>query len=102
AEGVPGARHLGRGAASRRNARSGHDHRGQHRSRGADFQRRALRCGGRPVRRGRPARAAVGLMLFAAEKTRPVLWHMSTGLEVLWYFLAVVSVLVFAYGVWRP
>ena len=41
-------------------------------------------------------------MLFAAEKTRPVLWHMSTGLEVLWYFLAVVSVLVFAYGVWRP
>ena len=37
-----------------------------------------------------------------AEKTRPVLWHMSTGLEVLWYALAVLSVLVFAYGLARP
>src|SRR3954454_2156211 len=42
------------------------------------------------------------LLLDAAEKTRPVLWHISTGLEVLWYFLAVLSVAVFAYGVARP
>src|SRR3954466_11366177 len=42
------------------------------------------------------------LPALAAEKTRPVLWHMSTGLEVLWYTLAVLSVFVFAYGVARP
>jgi Fe-S oxidoreductase/nitrate reductase gamma subunit len=42
------------------------------------------------------------LAVLAAEKTRPVLWHLSTGLEVLWYALAVFSVLVFAYGVARP
>jgi len=38
----------------------------------------------------------------AAEKTREVFWHFPTWLEVLWYVLAVVSVLVFAYGVARP
>jgi hypothetical protein len=42
------------------------------------------------------------MLLAVAEKTRPVLWHMSTGLEVLWYTLAVASVFVFAYGVARP
>ena len=39
---------------------------------------------------------------FAAEKTREVFWHFSTGLEIFWYCLAVASVLVFAYGVARP
>ena len=39
------------------------------------------------------------LLALAAEKTRPVLWHMSTGLEVLWYLLAAASVAVFAYGI---
>jgi Fe-S oxidoreductase len=38
----------------------------------------------------------------AAEKTREVLWHLGTPLEILWYALAVFSVLVFAYGVVRP
>ncbi len=38
----------------------------------------------------------------AAEKTREVFWGLSTALEVLWYGLAVISVLVFAYGVARP
>jgi Fe-S oxidoreductase/nitrate reductase gamma subunit len=42
------------------------------------------------------------LLALAAEKTRPVLWHMSTGLEVLWYLLAAASVVVFAYGIARP
>src|SRR3954454_25381282 len=42
------------------------------------------------------------LPALAAEKTRPGLWHVSTGLEVLWYTLAVLSVFVFAYGVARP
>jgi Fe-S oxidoreductase/nitrate reductase gamma subunit len=38
----------------------------------------------------------------AAEKSRPVMWDMPTGLQVLWYALAAVSVLVFLYGVARP
>jgi Fe-S oxidoreductase/cytochrome b561 len=42
------------------------------------------------------------MLLAVAEKTRPVLWHLSTGLEVLWYVLAVGSVFVFAYGVLKP
>jgi Fe-S oxidoreductase/nitrate reductase gamma subunit len=41
-------------------------------------------------------------LLFAATKTRPVFWDFTTGLKVLWYTLAVFSVLVFLYGVWRP
>ena len=38
----------------------------------------------------------------AAEKTRDVLWHLGTAPEVVWYALAAVSVVVFAYGVVRP
>ena len=40
--------------------------------------------------------------LLAAEKTREVFWDFEPALEVLWYVLAVFSVLVFAYGVARP
>lgn len=35
-------------------------------------------------------------------KSRPILWHMPVGLQALWYALAGVSVLVFAYGLARP
>src|ERR687892_517349 len=38
----------------------------------------------------------------AAEKTREVFWDFEPALEVLWYVLAGISVLVFAYGVARP
>ncbi len=41
-------------------------------------------------------------LLLAATKTRPVFWDFTTPLKVLWYVLAVVSVIVFMYGVWRP
>ena len=40
--------------------------------------------------------------VLAATKTRPVFWHFTTPLKVLWYVLAVASVLVFLYGCWRP
>ena len=43
-----------------------------------------------------------GLAPLAAEKTREVFWDFEPALEVLWYLLAGVSVLVFAYGVARP
>jgi Fe-S oxidoreductase/nitrate reductase gamma subunit len=43
-----------------------------------------------------------GLPPFAAEKTRDVFWEFEPALEVLWYVLAGISVLVFAYGVARP
>ncbi|MBV9164656.1 MAG: (Fe-S)-binding protein [Solirubrobacterales bacterium] len=43
-----------------------------------------------------------GTLLQAAVKTRPVFWHLSVGLKIAWYALAVVSVLVFLYGVARP
>ena len=42
------------------------------------------------------------MLVAAAEKTREVFWHFPTWLEVLWYVLAMASVLVFAYGVARP
>ncbi len=38
----------------------------------------------------------------ASVKSRPILWHMPVGLQVLWYLLAGASVLVFAYGLARP
>ncbi len=41
-------------------------------------------------------------LLLAATKTRPVFWHFVPWLKVLWYVLAVISVIVFFYGVWRP
>jgi Fe-S oxidoreductase/nitrate reductase gamma subunit len=43
-----------------------------------------------------------GLAPLAAEKTREVFWGFEPALEVLWYLLAAISVLVFAYGVARP
>jgi Fe-S oxidoreductase len=42
------------------------------------------------------------VFLLAATKSRPVFWHFTVGLKVLWYVLAVLSVLVFLYGVARP
>ncbi len=41
-------------------------------------------------------------LLLASVKTRPVFWHFTVGLKVLWYVLAVTSVVVFVYGVVRP
>jgi len=41
------------------------------------------------------------LTLASSVKTRPVFWHLPVGLHVLWYVLAVASVLVFMYGVDR-
>jgi Fe-S oxidoreductase/nitrate reductase gamma subunit len=41
-------------------------------------------------------------LLLAASRTRPVFWHFTVGLKVLWYVLAVASVLVFVYGALRP
>ncbi|HEX2127265.1 MAG TPA: (Fe-S)-binding protein [Thermoleophilaceae bacterium] len=43
-----------------------------------------------------------GLPPVAAEKTREVFWDFEPALEVLWYVLAVLSALVFVYGVARP
>jgi Fe-S oxidoreductase len=40
--------------------------------------------------------------LLASTASRPVFWHFVVWLKVLWYLLAGCSVLVFAYGVWRP
>ena len=42
------------------------------------------------------------MLLLAATKSRPVFWDFTTPLKVLWYVLAVLSVLVFLYGVARP
>jgi Fe-S oxidoreductase len=42
------------------------------------------------------------LLLLAATKTRPVFWHFTLGLKIAWYVLAVLSVLVFLYGIARP
>jgi Fe-S oxidoreductase/nitrate reductase gamma subunit len=41
-------------------------------------------------------------LLLAATKTRPVFWHFVPWLKVVWYVLAVASVMVFLYGVLRP
>ena len=41
-------------------------------------------------------------LLVAATETRPVFWHFVPWLKVVWYLLAVTSVVVFLYGVWRP
>ena len=38
----------------------------------------------------------------AATKSRPVFWDFTAPLKVLWYVLAVLSVLVFLFGVVRP
>ena len=67
-DGLPRLRDLGCRAASRRDEDVGHDHRGQHRSRGRDLQRRAVRRQGRPVRRRGRAREA----LLADGDTRDV------------------------------
>src|SRR5205823_5428503 len=102
AEGLPRAGHLGRGAAPGRDAEGRHHHRREHRPRGADLRRGALRRGRRPVRRGRGARAALRVTPpVAAEKTREVFWGFGTLVQVLWYVLAFASVAVFAYGIAR-
>ena len=41
-------------------------------------------------------------VLAASTATRPVFWHFTVGLRITWYVLAVISVLVFLYGVARP
>jgi Fe-S oxidoreductase len=41
-------------------------------------------------------------LLLASIATRPVFWHFTTWLKVVWYVLAVFSVFVFVYGAWRP
>ncbi len=46
--------------------------------------------------------AAIGTLLIASVKARPVFWGVTGALKVLWYVLAVLSVVVFAYGVARP
>lgn len=38
----------------------------------------------------------------ASVKSRPIMWDMPVGIEVLWYLLAAISVAVFVYGVARP
>jgi Fe-S oxidoreductase/nitrate reductase gamma subunit len=38
----------------------------------------------------------------ASIKSRPILWEMPLGLELLWYALVAISIAVFAYGVLRP
>jgi Fe-S oxidoreductase/nitrate reductase gamma subunit len=47
------------------------------------------------------ASAAIGRAIGSVE-SRPILWHMTVGLQVLWYTLAGISVLVFFYGLARP
>ncbi len=41
-------------------------------------------------------------LLLAASQTRPVFWHFTVGLKIVWYVLAVASVVVFLYGVLAP
>lgn len=41
-------------------------------------------------------------LLLAASETRPVFWHFTVGLKIVWYVLAVASVIVFLYGVLAP
>ncbi|HTU86486.1 MAG TPA: (Fe-S)-binding protein [Solirubrobacteraceae bacterium] len=41
-------------------------------------------------------------VLAASTATRAVFWHFTVGLRITWYVLAVISVLVFVYGVARP
>jgi Fe-S oxidoreductase len=40
--------------------------------------------------------------VLASVATRPVFWHFVVWLKVIWYVLAVLSVVVFAYGLARP
>ncbi len=51
---------------------------------------------------GALAQLGPALAPLAAVKSRPILWHMPVGLQVLWYSLAGASVVVFAYGIARP
>ncbi len=43
-----------------------------------------------------------GVLGLASVATRPVFWHFTVWLRVLWYVLAVISVIVFLYGIARP
>ena len=101
------ARDLGRRSAPGRDADGRDDHRRQHRPGGADLRRRPLRRGGwtcsrSPTSSSRRWISRSCLVLLAATKTRPVFWHFTPWLKVLWYVLAVASVVVFVYGVLRP
>lgn len=40
--------------------------------------------------------------MLGSVASRPVFWHFTTALRVLWYALAILSVIVFAYGLARP
>jgi Fe-S oxidoreductase len=42
------------------------------------------------------------LLAPASVQTRPVFWHFTVGLRIAWYALAILSVLVFVYGVLSP
>jgi len=42
------------------------------------------------------------VFVLAASQTRPVFWEFTLGLKITWYVLAILSVLVFFYGVLRP
>ncbi len=42
------------------------------------------------------------MLALASVKTRPVFWGVTGGLKLLWYVLAVLSVVVFLYGAARP
>jgi Fe-S oxidoreductase/nitrate reductase gamma subunit len=41
-------------------------------------------------------------MSIGAETSRPVFWHVPLGLEIVWYVLAVVSIVIFIYGFVAP
>ena len=83
-------------------AHRGDDHRRQHRPRGADLRGRPLRRGGGHVRARRRAGAALGLVSGASVQRRREdaggLLALRRWLKVLWYVLAVASVMVFVYG----
>ena len=85
---VPRARDLRRGPAPRGDAQRRDDHRGQHRSGGADLRRRPLRGGRRHVRgrrragaRGSDRLARAACRWSRASETRPVFWHFSAWLQ---------------------
>src|SRR5262249_23774028 len=102
AEGVSRARHLRRGPAPLGYGEGADDHRGQLRPRGADLWRRPIRRGRGHVRDRGAARTPVQAVQLGAVTPRPILWHMPVGWQVVWYVLAGVSVLVFAYGLAAP
>ncbi|HEX4015468.1 MAG TPA: hypothetical protein VHX15_01930, partial [Frankiaceae bacterium] len=49
-----------------------------------------------------PTLAATTAQLIRQGQTRQPFWHFPAWLEATWYVLAVISVIVFCYGVARP